>query len=260
MWNDTWAASDVAGRFVGDYYESLQGRVRAHLITSHLREHLPHSPAELVDVGGGAGHQAIPLAREGHRVTLVEPSAAMLEQAEARLAEEPAEVRDRVALVHASGEDAVAATGGRTFEAVLCHAVVQYVDDPTLLVRALGDLAGPGAVVSVMTKNQLAMPMPHVAGGEWAEALASFDEDRMVCGLGMPTRADTPDGLMAQLDAVGVDTVAWYGVSFFTDWWGGRRPAADATPELLATELEASRRDPYRQLGRMIHVVGRRRG
>lgn len=256
MGEDTWA--DVADQFVGGYYGTLQGLVRARLISEHLRPHLPGAPAEIVDVGGGAGHQAIPLARDGYRVTIVEPSAGMLEQAEERLSTESDDVRDRVTLVNAPGQDAVAATGGARFAAVLCHAVVQYVDEPAPLLQALADLAEPGAVVSVVAKNQLAMPLPHVMEGEWAEALAAFDEDRMVCGLGLPTRSDTVAELSDQLAARGVRPVEWFGIAFFTDWWMPRRPASEVSDELLAVELEASRRDPYRQLGRMFHLVGQR--
>jgi SAM-dependent methyltransferase len=257
MGQDTWA--DVADQFVEGYYGSIQGRVRAHLIGQHLREHLPPAPAELVDVGGGAGHQAIPLARDGYRVTIVEPSSGMLEQAEARLAAESPEVRSRVTLVNASGEDAVAATGGTRFDAVLCHAVTQYLEDPVPLYGALAELADDGGRVSIVAKNQLSLPIPHAAEGRWSEALAAFDEDRMVCGLGFPTRSDTVTDLSEQLVGEGVHRIAWYGVAFFTDWWTPRLPASEASDDLLAAELEASRRDPYRHLGRMFHYIGERR-
>jgi hypothetical protein len=81
-----------------------QGRPRTHLIDRHLRAHLEVPPQQLVDAGGGAGHQALPLARDGYRVTIVEPSEAMLERAEGLLADEPAAVRERVTLVMAAGE------------------------------------------------------------------------------------------------------------------------------------------------------------
>ena len=80
-----------------------------------------------------------------------------------------------------------------------------------------------------------------------------------MCGLGVDTRADTPEDLGAQLGNLGVETVGWYGVGFFTDWWEPHRPAAEATEDLLAVELLASRRDPYRRGGRMFHLVGVRR-
>ncbi len=125
---DLWAP--LADRFVDGHYRSLRGRVRTHVIDRHLRRHLPPPPAEMVDVGGGAGHQALPLARDGYRVTIVDPSPAMLERAAAMIASEPDEVKARVTLVKAAGEDAPAALGGRRFAGVLCHGVLMYLDDP----------------------------------------------------------------------------------------------------------------------------------
>lgn len=253
---DTW--EPLAERFIG-YYGTIQGRVRTHLIDRQLRGHLGAAPVELVDVGGGAGHQALPLARDGHRVTIVEPSEAMLERASEMLALEVPEVRQRVSLVRAAGEEAVDAVAGRRFSGVLCHGVVQYLEDPGPLLSALTELADDGGLVSIVAKNQATVPIPPALAGRWAESLAAFNSDRTVCGLGVDTRADTPEDLGAELGNLGVETVGWYGVGFFTDWWEPHRPAAEATEDLLAVELLASRRDPYRRGGRMFHLVGVRR-
>jgi SAM-dependent methyltransferase len=253
---DTWAG--LADQFL-DYYATVRGRVRTHLIDRQLRAHLGPAPAELVDVGGGAGHQALPLARSGYRVTVVEPSAGMLDRARELLAGESADVRARVTLVQAGGEDAVAAVDRRRFAAVLCHGVIQYVDDPAPLVASLAELADDGAPVSVVAKNQVGNVMAPALAGRWADALAAFRADRHTCGLGVEARGDTVDGLTAALADQGVDPVRWYGVGFFTDWWDPTRPADTATDELLQLELEAAARDPYRGLGRMFHIVGTRR-
>jgi SAM-dependent methyltransferase len=254
---DTWA--NLAGKFVDGYDGTVQGRVRTHLIDRQLRFHLAPAPAELVDVGGGAGHQALPLARDGYRVTIVEPSAGMLDRAEELIAREATEVQARLTLVNAAGEEAVDAVGGRRFAGVLCHGVLQYLGDPAPLLSSLAELARDGGVVSVVAKNQLTMPVPAALAGRWAEALAAFGSDRTVCGLGVATRADTVQGLSGWLSARHVETAAWYGTGFFADWWATDRPAECATEGLLAVELEASRRDPYRQLARMFHLVGMRR-
>src|ERR1700693_3492697 len=78
-------------------------------------------------------------------------------------------------------------------------------------------------------------------------------------GLNVETRGDSIAALSAMLVEHGVDPVAWYGVRLFTDGWSPDRPAADPDDLVLKVELEASRRDPYRQLSRLFHLLGRRR-
>ena len=65
---------------------------------------------------------------------------------------------------------------------------------------------------------------------------------------------------VAGLHVGGKTALDWYGVRLFTDGWSSHRPPIDADElELvLAVELEASRRDPYRQLSRLFHLIARR--
>lgn len=257
MSDDAWAP--LADRFVDGHYGSLRGRVRTHVLDQHLREHFAPPPLGIVDVGGGAGHQSLPLARAGHDVTIVDPSPAMLARAERLIAGEDPEVAARISLVEATGELAPEALGGRRFGAVLCHSVLMYLDDPTALVTSLCDLADDGGLVSIVAKNVEALAARPALAGDWATALAAFDADRQVNGLGLDTRADRVDALAALLADRGVDPIGWYGVRLFTDGWTPERPADDPEDLVLAVELEASRRDPYRRLSRLFHLVGRRR-
>jgi len=68
-----------------------------------------------------------------------------------------------------------------------------------------------------VAKNAAALVTRPALEGNWAEALAAFDTDRQVNGLGLDTRADTVDGLTAMLADSGVEPIAWYGVRLFTD-------------------------------------------
>ena len=242
-----------------DQYDTLYGQVRTHVVHEHLRMHLGAPPARVVDVGGGAGHQAIPLARSGYEVTIVDPSPLMLTRAASRLEDEPEVVASRVELRTGDGEDAPVLVGAGCWDAVLCHGVVMYLDDPEPMLAALAELARPGAVVSIVAKNARALAMRPAVDRNWTEALSAFDADRQVNGLGVDTRAETVEALTAALDQVGIDTLAWYGVRLFTEGWGRGEAATDPVDEVLAVELEASRRDPYRQLSRLFHLVGRRR-
>ncbi len=259
MTDDTWAP--LAHDFV-TASASLKGVVRHHVIHGHLLAHLPPPPAAVVDVGGGAGAQSIPLARLGYDVTIVDPSAAMLDQARATLRSEAADVRSRVTLVQSPGETAPGALDRRTFAAVLCHGVVMYADDPAPLLTALADLTPPGGVLSLVALNAATMAVRPALDGRWRDALEAFDATTEVGVLGLDTRADTLDDLTARLAGHGLRREAWYGVWLFTDGWTSvttdEVDEVDDLDALLAVELEASRRDPYRSLSRLLHLVGRR--
>jgi SAM-dependent methyltransferase len=194
---DAW--SSLADRFVDKHYGSLRGRVRTRIVHQHLLAHLAPPPLHIVDVGGGAGHQSIPLAREGYDVTIVEPSASMLERAEQLIAAEADAVAGRVRLLEAPGEQAPAALDGRRYGGVLCHGVLPYLDDPTPLVDSLCALADRNGLVSIVAKNVEALAMRPALEGDWAAALSAFTANRQINGLGVETRGDDIDELSAML-------------------------------------------------------------
>ena len=252
---DEWAS--LADQFVDGHYGSLRGRVRTHVIREHLRAHLAPPPLRIIDVGGGAGNQSIPLAQEGYDVTIVDPSPSMLERAQERIA--AANVAGRVRLVRATGEDAPAALGGERFGGVLCHGVLMYLDDPTTLIDALCALAEPDGTVSIVAKNIEVMAMRPALEGDWAAALAAFDSNRQINGLGVDTRGDSIEALSVMLSDRGIEPIDYYGVRLFTDGWTPDRPVTDPEDLVLQVELAASQRDPYRRLSRLFHLMGRRR-
>ncbi|HUI04636.1 MAG TPA: methyltransferase [Acidimicrobiales bacterium] len=261
MSEDAWAG--LADVFVDEAYASVKGYVRTFVMHRQLLEHLPAPPAPVLDVGGGAGHQSFPLAQAGYDVTLLDASPGMLDKARQRLERLPAEARRRVTLVQADGEHAEEALHSRRFAAVLCHGVLGYLEQPEPLLDQLCRCAAGGGLVSIMTGNAKASAVRPALERRWDDALASFDARREVGVLGVPGRADTVEELSELLRDRGVEPVRWYGVWLFVDWLefsGAELDPGDATQvaPTAAVELEASRRDPYRQLSRVFHLVGRK--
>jgi SAM-dependent methyltransferase len=259
-----WADPNLAHLFADEAYASVKGFVRTYVMHQHLMEHLPEPPATVLDVGGGAGHQSFPLAQAGYHVTVLDSSPAMLDKARDRLERIPVEAQERVTLLHADGENAVEAVGGRVFDAALCHGVLGYLEHPDSMVEQLCRCAAPGGLVSIMTGNANAGAVRPALERRWKDALASFDARTEIGVLGVPGRADTVDELSDLMRTHDVETVRWYGVWLFVDWLEFSGVALDASvpAEVLATaevELEASRRDPYRQISRVFHLVGRKR-
>jgi S-adenosylmethionine-dependent methyltransferase len=262
MGDDIWAG--LVDQFAEGAYASVKGRVRTYVMHQQLLEHLPAPPGPLLDVGGGAGHQSFPLAQAGYDVTLLDPSPAMLEKARQRLESLSREARQRITLVQADGERAAEAVGGRRFAGVLCHGVLGYLERPEPLVEQLCLCAAPDGVVSIMTGNANTMAVRPAMEQRWADALAAFDSRDEIGVLGVPARADTVEELSDLLEFGGVEPLHWYGVWLFVDWleFAGVELDPGDTEQLTATaavELEGSRRDPYRQLSRVFHLLGRKR-
>jgi S-adenosylmethionine-dependent methyltransferase len=258
---DVWAG--LADKFADEAYASVKGRVRTYVMHQQLLEHLPVPPAPVLDVGGGAGHQSFPLANAGYEVTLLDPSPAMLDKARQRLQGLPDEAQRRVRLVQADGEHADEAVNGRRFAAVLCHGVLGYLDRPEPLVDQLCRCTAAGGVVSIMTGNAKASAVRPALERRWNDALASFDARTEVGVLGVPGRADTVEELSDLIRSRGVEPLRWYGVWLFVDWLDFSGVALDPSDSAqveatVAVELEASRRDPYRQLSRVFHLLGRK--
>lgn len=256
--DDTWAS--LADQFADGAYASVKGRVRTYVLHQQLLEHLPAPPATILDVGGGAGHQSFPLAQAGYDVTLLDPSKAMLDRAKQRL---PADARHRVTFLHANGENAHDAVQGRRFDAVLCHGVIGYSEHPEPIVEQLCRCAAPGGLVSIMAGNAKAMAVRPALERRWDDALAAFESRSEIGVLGVPTWAFTVEEIGDLLRRHGVEPLRWYGVWLFVDWleFSGAALDPDDSREVTATaavELEAGRRDPYRQLSRVFHLLGRR--
>lgn len=247
----------LADRFIA-HHETLRGALRYQLLAHQLDEHLAAAPLSIVDVGGGAGHQAMRLARAGHDVTLVDPSGDMLGRAERSLQHEDVEVRARLHLVQATAAEAPDALRGARYGAVLCHAVLPYVEDPRALIGVLARLASSGALLSLVFKNGDALAMRPALEGRWTDAATAFDATADVGGLGVTTRAHRRSEVEPWLSAAGFECFAWYGIRVMSDHLG--EAPADQVAYVLPVEIEAARRDPYRALGRLIHLVASRSG
>jgi S-adenosylmethionine-dependent methyltransferase len=248
------------GRWLGNL-----GRLRDAVRQEVLRDQLAGlgplrgGPARVLDAGCGQGTQALHLARAGHDVTGLDPSARLLGEFRRALAAEPPEVAARVRLVQGPGEDA-ARRAGTGFGAVLCHGVLMYQPDPLPLLAGLTAAAGPGGVLSLLVRNGMALAMRDGLRGDAAAARAAFGRLEYVNRLGLPARAHTPGQLDAILRPLGWSRDAWFGVRVFCDHRDEPAPAAGPLGELVAAEREAGRTDPYRSVAALLHLVYRRAG
>jgi S-adenosylmethionine-dependent methyltransferase len=139
------------------YLETPAGRLRLDLAFANLQEFLPQATRSLraLDLGCGTGAIAVRLARLGLHVTLLDASLAMLDFAK-RAARE-AGVTERMSLEHGDAAQLATLFHAGSFDVVLCHNILEYVDDPcAVLHSAARALRDPSGMISVLVRNQAA--------------------------------------------------------------------------------------------------------
>ncbi|MFF4751202.1 class I SAM-dependent methyltransferase [Streptomyces sp. NPDC002514] len=103
---------------------------------ARLRAWLPGHPADVLDLGCGTGSLALLAAEQGHRVTGVDLSPAMVERARAKTAG-----RDVAFLL---GDAAAPPVGERRFDAVLVRHLLWTLPEPARALRHWAGLLRPG--------------------------------------------------------------------------------------------------------------------
>jgi S-adenosylmethionine-dependent methyltransferase len=121
-------------------WSRLRFAIVAHTLSKTIAR-LGGGAWRILDVGGGDGGDAIPLALAGHRVTVLDPSTPMLRQ----LARDAADAGATSRVVGLQGDVASIPTLGlQNFDLVLCHFVLQYFDDLDGPLALLAGAVRPG--------------------------------------------------------------------------------------------------------------------
>jgi SAM-dependent methyltransferase len=239
----------------------LRDVVRQELVARQLDEQIAGrfpvgQRLRVLDVGMGQGTQALRLARAGHQVTGLEQDATMVAVAREALSGEPEGIRERVRIIEGDGRDTGVHFLPGSFDVVLCHGVLMYVEEPDPLLAGLARMLAHGGLLSLLVRNGDALAMRPGLSGDWAAALGAFDTLSYTNRLGLDVRADRLETLTATLAGIAAPLHAWYGVRVFTD------TAADGTEipadveTLLAAEERAGRTDPYRGVAALLHLCG----
>ncbi|MCS0636389.1 methyltransferase [Streptomyces sp. LP05-1] len=216
---------------------------------------------DVLDTGGGSGNFAVPVARLGHRVTVVDPSPNALFALERRAAE--AGVADRVRGVQGDihGLFDVVERGG--FDAVLCHGVLEYVDDPAEGVGHVVEALRPAGVLSLLAAGLGGAVLARALAGHFTEARRALTDPAGRWGEGDPVpRRFSAEQLTEAVEAAGVTVGAVHGVRVFADLVPGVLvdTEPDALDALLRLEAAAAELPAFRSVATQLHVLGEKRG
>lgn len=212
--------------------------------------------ARIVDIGGGTGGFAVPLAEQGHRVRVVDPSPDAL-AALARRADEQG-VTDRITgqqgdlttlaeLVGSDGE----------VDLVLCHGVLEMVDDPAAALAAVAGVLRPGGFLSLLVAQRYASVVARAMAGHFVSARELLDRTEADARTG---RRYTSGEITALLLEAGLEPGPVQGVRVFADLVPGSLHDLEpgGVQALFDLEGAVATRPEFLPLATQVHVLARR--
>lgn len=227
---------------------------------ARIRADRPGRRPRVLDVGGGSGAWAVPLARLGCAVTVVDNSPNALAALHRRAHE--AGVRELVTPVQGDVDALVDVVPAHAADLVLGHGLLEVVDDAAAAVSALALAAAPGSAVSVLVAGRYAAVLGRTLAGRLVEARAVLSDPAGRFGPddALRRRLDA-DGLRALLDEHGgLRLELLQGDGVLEGWVPGAVRDGGPAAAVAVSELEelAAAAGPLREVAARLHALARR--
>ena len=219
---------------------------RTAVVWAALEQLLGEGPIRVLDIGGGTGGFAVRLAGLGHRVTVVDPSPDALAALARRAREDGVEVEGVQGDL--AGLPGLLAADDHP-DLVLCHGVLEVVEDPAAALVAIRDVLRPGGRLSLLVAQRHAAVIARAMAGHLTSALALLDDPSARGATGRTGRRFTAEEVTDLLAGAGLELGSVHGVRVFADLVPGA---------LLDLERAVSSRPEYHPLATQLHVVASR--
>ncbi|WP_327167974.1 class I SAM-dependent methyltransferase [Streptomyces subrutilus] len=215
---------------------------------------------DVLDTGGGTGKFAVPVARLGHRVTVVDPSPNALFGLERRVGE--AGVADLVRGVQGDAQGLLDVVDRDAYDVVLCHGVLEYVDDAAEGVANAVAALRPGGTLSLLAAGLGGAVLARALAGHFTEARTALTDPAGRWGAGDPVpRRFTAEQLSELVSGAGLAVGAVHGVRIFADLVPGVLVDTEpgAVEALLRLEEAAAELPAFQAVATQLHVLGEKR-
>jgi S-adenosylmethionine-dependent methyltransferase len=244
------------------YLQTPSGMLRSDLAWKNLQQHFPAATSGLraLDIGGGTGLVSVRLAEAGFQVVLLDSSADML--AIARKTVEAEEQSQRVVFVHAGADQLGASLENTAFRIVVCHNVLEFVDEPAAVIRSVARLLAPDGRASFLVRNRAGEVLKAaIPSNDLSRAKEALEASTAVDSLfGQTIRVFTPQEMRETLAAANLDLFAVYGVRVFSDYLNLESIDSARYAQLLNLESTLGAKPDFAAIARYSQfIVGRSR-
>ena len=254
----------IADHFEKKVYGGLKGDIRLAVLRRDIVAYCTQMsqtlgrPLRILDVGAGLAQIAIELATQGHTLVINDISANMLEkaQANAEIVKKDLDIRWYVC-PYQELEEKLAAENNGKFDLIMCHALLEWLAEPAAVMDFFDKHLTDNGALSLCFYNP-----------------ASFDYRNLIMGNfnlldNTEYKADnkkslTPNHPVAKeeveswLEAHHYQTILASGLRVFHDYSPLKRGGHNDPEAVIRMELRYSQLEPYKWLGRYLHILATR--
>ena len=242
------------------YLETPEGRLRLDLAFANLQE-FPAGHTVFARPGSRVRYRGhgLRLARFGIHVTLLDASLPMLDFAE-RAARE-AGVAERITLKHGDAAQCADLFDAGSFDRILCHNVLKFMDDPPAVLRSAARiLRASSGIISALVRNQPGEVLKAaLLNGDLAAAERNLTADWGDESLyGGRVRLFTAQSLRAMLLESSLAVTAERGVRVIADYLPPKVSRSDEYDRIFELERKLGKRPEFAAIARYTHCLAHR--
>mgnify|MGYP001033253448 FL=1 len=239
-----------ADKFEKNIYGSTKGQLRHELLVHYLHDCIPLNtqPLEVLDAGGGTGVMSQVMLNLNHKVTLSDISSEVLSLAKGKLGKNiNLDVQNKAIL---------SLSTKKQYDLVVCHAVLEWIQNPFEVICKLVDLVKPGGYLSLSFFNYDAQLFGNMLYGNFDYVEQGMTAKNIV--RLSPNNPQKPKIILSQLENLPVKIIKKAGIRCFHDYLKQTEKQTSEYDQLKQLEIKYGSTEPYLWLGKYFLVIAQK--
>ena len=254
----------IADHFEKKVYGGLKGDIRLAVLRRDIFEYSAQMseslgrPLRILDVGAGLAQIAIELAAQGHTLVINDISANMLEKAKASAAQidENLDITWYVCPYQELPEK-LDKEKHEKFDLIMCHALLEWLAEPAAVMDFFDQQLTDNGALSLCFYNPVSFDYRNLIMGNFNlldNTEYKADNKKSLT----PNHPVAKEEVESWLTAHHYQTIRTSGLRVFHDYAPLKRGGHNDPEAVIRMELRYSQLEPYKRLGRYLHILATR--
>lgn len=224
---------------------------------NQIDSHLESFENSILDIGCGFGITSLEYSRRGCHVTGIEPTPEML-----RVAQEDAE-REGLTTTFINADFQSASRLADHYDTIYCHNILEYVEDPRVFIKRIGDKQNEHGMLSLIAHNPAAKILKKaIVNKDPEEALASIGNAREYSSIiQTDLTVYSIDEIKKWLRECGYEVQNTYGIHNVYGYIIDNEIKQDEAwnDKIVKLEMELGKLHPFKDIALFTHYIATKR-